>query len=424
MVAAVGGWDLVLTGGRVIDPAAGRDGRFDVAIAGGKIAAVAPDLPAEGARQAIDVGGKLVLPGMIDTHAHVTRHVTGSFGLEPDMVGVESGVTTLVDQGGPSCMTLPAFRRYVAGSSRSRMLCFISCYLVGGLEGHMYPDLYGPSGVNVDHTVRVAKANLDMVKGIKAHAEIGGASRWGLEVIKLGKQISRRTGLPLYIHLGQLWPTRDGATIDADEVVRELMPLMEEGDVLAHPFTRHPGGFVSQETGEVHPVVWEALDRGVTVDVGHGSHFSFDMASRVLEAGIKPFTLGADMHGYNVVDPAGDIDEAIRSDNPFYGRAPFNLTVAMTELLALGMPLPEIVATVTANPAVMLKMTDSIGTLGIGMDADISVIEERRGRFTLTDNSGASMPTDTLLAPVFCLRAGTRIDAVSPLIPPAETLAA
>ena len=228
------------------------------------------------------------------------------------------------------------------------------------MEGHYYPDLYGPTGVNVDHTVRAIAENRDLVKGIKGHAEIGGASRWGLEVIKLAKEIARQSGLPLYIHLGQLWPTKDRTIIDADEYVRQLAPLMEEGDILAHPFTRHPGGFVSAETGEVHPVIWEALERGVTVDVGHGSHFSFDMARRALDAGIRPFTLGADMHGYNVRAPQPGMSKDEKESNPFAGVAPFNLTIAMTELLALGLELDEVIATVTANPAKLIAM-DEIG---------------------------------------------------------------
>ena len=280
--------------------------------------------------------GKIVTAGMIDTHAHVYQHVTGRFGLNADMVGVRSGVTTVVDQGGPSCMTIPGFRHFVVEKSETRVLCFISAYLVGGLEGHLYPSLYGPDQVDVKATIRAARANADIVRGVKAHAEIGGASRWGLEVIKLGKRISSELGVPLYIHLGQIWPVKDGATIDPDEVVRALMPLMEPGDVLAHPFTRHPGGFVSATTGEVHPVVWAALERGVTVDVGHGSHFSFEMARRTIAAGIRPHTLGADMHGYNVRVP-GDGDAAARQDNPFSGVAPFNLTHAMTELMTLGL---------------------------------------------------------------------------------------
>lgn len=415
-------FDTLLRGGRVIDPARGFDGPADVAVTGGRIAAVAPGLPPDAAREVIDVAGKLVIPGMIDTHGHVYQHVTGRFGLAPDLVGVGSGVTTVVDQGGPSCMTLPGFRNFIAVPAETRVLCFISAYLVGGLEGHLYPELYGPDQVNVDATVKAARDNPDLVRGIKAHAEIGGASRWGLEVIKLGKQIARGAGLPLYIHLGQLWPTKDSATIDADEVVRALVPLMEPGDILAHPFTRHPGGFISAETGEVHPVVWEALARGVRVDVGHGSHFSFDMARRTLEAGIKPYTLGADMHGYNVRVP--DASAEAVSGNPFFGVAPFNLTNAMTKLLALGVPLADVVATVTSNPAEMLGLQDQIGTLQPGWEADVSVLDVLDGRFELRDNSGVVVMAPQMLTPLFALKAGRRFDAVSPLVPAPMAMAA
>ena len=412
-------FDLVLTGGTIIDSVTGLNGRYDLAVSGGKIAALEPDLSQAPARERIDLAGKIVTAGMIDTHAHVYEHVTGRFGLNPDMVGVRSGVTTLIDQGGPSCMTIGGFRHYLVNTVDSRLLCFISCYLVGGLEGHLYPDLYGPTGVNIDHTVRVAKENLDIVRGIKAHAEIGGQSRWGLDVIKTGREIARQTGLPLYIHLGQLWPSlEEGPVPDADELIRELVPIMEPGDVLAHPFTRHPGGFVSKE-GEVHPIVFEAIERGVRVDVGHGSHFSFEVAKRVLDTGVRPFTLGADLHGYNVKVPPAGMDKAVREENPFFGVAPFSLTVAMTELLTLGMSLEDVIATVTANPAVMVRMQDEIGTLQVGRQADVSVLEILNGRFKLSDNSGVEVVTDKLIRPVFCLRAGVCHDSDSPLIPDA-----
>ncbi len=414
--------DILLRGGRVIDPANHRDGLADVGIKDGKIVAVEAGLTDADAGQVIDVAGKLVIPGMIDTHGHIYQHVTGKFGLAPDMVGVQSGVTTVVDQGGPSCMTLPGFRHFIAEPAKTRVLAFISAYLVGGIEGHLYPALYGPEQVNVAHTVRVARENPDLVRGVKAHAEIGGASRWGLDVIRLGKEISSQVGLPLYIHLGQLWPEKEGTHIDPDELVRELVPLMDRGDVLAHPFTRHPGGFISDETGEVHPIVWAALERGVTVDVGHGSHFSFEMARRTLQAGIKPYTLGADMHGYNV--KVSEAKSADRAANPFAGVAPFNLTNAMTKLLALGMTLPDIVATVTSNPAAMLGLSDSIGSLRPGMEADVSVLDVLDGAFELADNSGARMTSAQMIMPDFCLRAGTRYDAVSPLVPPAIAIAA
>ncbi len=331
---------------------------------------------------------------------------------------MRSGVTTIVDQGGPSCMTLGGFRHYVAATSKTNLYCFISTYLVGGLEGHMYPDLYGPTGVNIEHTVRVARDNLDIVRGVKAHAEIGGQSRWGLEVIKTGKQIARELDLPLYIHLGQLWPSiEEGPVPDPDELIQELVPIMDAGDILAHPFTRHPGGFVSEQ-GEVHPIVFEAIDRGVKVDVGHGSHFSFSVAKKVLEAGIKPFTLGADMHGYNVTVPPEGLDKETREANPFFGVAPFNLTIAMTKLLALGISFQDVVATVTTNPAIMLGKSDELGTLDIGRRADISVLDILEGKFKLFDNSGVEVITNELIQPVMCLKDGIVYDADSSLIPP------
>ncbi|WP_425405492.1 amidohydrolase/deacetylase family metallohydrolase [Hwanghaeella sp.] len=412
-------YETIIENGRVIDPMTGRDGAFDVAINDGKIAAVEPSLRESRALNRMDASGHVVIAGMIDTHAHVYQHVTGRFGLEPDLVGVRSGVTTLIDQGGPSCMTLGGFRHFISEPAASRVLAFISCYLVGGLEGHLYPELYGPNGVNADHTIRVALENKDLVKGIKAHAEIGGQSRWGLDVIKIGAEIARETDLPLYIHLGQLWPTDDSGRIpDADELIQELVPIMKPGDVLAHPFTRHPGGFVSA-TGEVHPILLEAVhQKQILVDVGHGSHFSFDAARRVLDAGIKPYTLGADMHGYNVSIPDGESD-SVRTSNPFFGVAPFNLTIAMTELLYLGLSLPEVVAMVTSHPAKLLRMEDRIGSLQPGYEADISVLKVESGKFKLSDNTGANVTSKCLVRPAYCLRAGVKYDADSVFIPDA-----
>ena len=347
-------FDLLLRGGRVIGPASGIDGIKDVAIRNGKIAAVQSDILPTSAREVIDVTGKLVLPGLIDTHAHVYQYVTGRFGMNADMVGVQSGVTTLVDQGGPSCMTLPGFRHFIAEPAKSRVYAFLSAYLVGGLEGHYYPNLYSPDGVDIDATVKSATANRDLVRGIKAHAEIGGFARWGIRVIEMAAEIGRRADLPVYVHFGQLWGLPESGTNgeDVDTILERVIPLLREGDVLAHPFTRHPGGFVNRE-GEVHPVIQAALDRGLKVDVGHGSHFSYRLARKAIAAGIIPTTLGADIHGYNthVPAPAGTPDEHEDDENhPFAGQAKFSLVQAMSSMMALGLTLEQVVPMVTSQP--------------------------------------------------------------------------
>src|SRR5246500_3589972 len=248
-------YDLLLRGGHVICPASGIDGVRDVAVRDGRIAPIDQTILPSSARETIDVSGKLVLPGLIDTHAHVYQYVTGRFGLNPDMVGVRSGVTTVIDQGGPSCMTLPGFRHFIVEAAATQVLAFLSAYLVGGLEGHYYPNLYSPAGVDIDATVASANANKDIVRGIKGHAEIGGFARWGIRVLEMAAEIGRRADLPLYVHFGTLWTLPDSGPNgeDADTILERVIPLLKAGDVLAHPFTRHPGGFVNRK-GEVHKV--------------------------------------------------------------------------------------------------------------------------------------------------------------------------
>ena len=416
-------YDLLLKGGRVICPASGIDGNYDVAIRDGRIAAVERNIVPADSIAVVHVPGKLVLPGLIDTHAHVYQYVTGRFGLDPDMVGVRSGVTTVVDQGGPSCMTLPGFRHFIVEKSATRVLAFLSAYLVGGLEGHYYPDLYSPTAVNIEATVTSALANKDLIRGIKGHAEIGGFARWGIKVMEMAAEIGRRSDLPLYVHFGTLWglPESGANGEDADTILERVIPLLRQGDVLAHPFTRHPGGFVN-ERGDVHQVIRAALDQGLKVDVGHGSHFSYRVARKALAAGITPHTLGADMHGYNtqVPPPPGTPQQHYDDENhPFIGQARFSLTQAMSSMMALGLSLAEVVTMVTINPAQMLGFADRIGALKVGYEADVSVLSDDRGRFTLRDNERTEVVADRLLRPVFCLRGGKRFDADSPILPQA-----
>ena len=409
---------LLLKGGRVLDPASGLDGVRDVLVTNGRVGEIAPRVDAPDA-ESIDCTGRLVLPGLIDTHAHVYEHVTGRFGLNADLCGVQSGVTTLVDQGGPSCMTLPGFRNFIAAPATTRVVAFLSAYLVGGLEGHYYSALYRPDCLDIEATVRAAEANLDLVKGIKAHAELGGFARWGVEVIKSAAEIGRRARLPVYIHFGQLWPLphQDGKTVDPDSILTQVLDLMKPDDILAHPFSRHPGGFVSK-SGGLHPLVREAVARGLKIDVGHGSHFSFNVARTVLDAGILPDTLGADMHGLNTRTAAAKLASHDADDaHLFAGKTRFSLVSAMTSMMALGLSLEQVVPMVTSNAARMLGLQKEVGHLRVGGIADISVLSDEAGQWTLKDNEGTEVRATRRLEPLFCLRAGELFRATAPILP-------
>jgi dihydroorotase len=417
-------YDLVLRGGRVIDPANGVDGRLDVAIRDGVIAAVEPAIERPRARKALDVRDRLVVPGMIDTHAHVYQHVTGAFGMNPDLVGIRSGVTTVIDQGGAAPLTIQGFRKFIVEPAATRVLAFISNYLVGGLVGHRHTELYGPHGVNVRETVKAIAANRDIVKGIKAHAEIGGYSRWGIETLRLAKQASREADVPVYVHLGRLWAEADGRPVDPDVVVPETLPLLDPGDIIAHPFTKNIGAFVSRE-GKVHPLVFEAIARGVRVDVGRGGHMSFAAARIVLDAGIVPFTVGADIHGYTINRPedgswdAGYFDErTARRAQPraIGGSAVFSLVQVMNELIALGIPLRDVIAMVTVNAATAARLGDALGALTPGRVADVSVLAHDTGRWSLRDSLGATLTATERLRPELTLKAGIVHAADSPLL--------
>lgn len=164
----------------------------------------------------------------------------------------------------------------------------------------------------------------------------------------------------------------------------------------------------------------EALARGLKVDVGHGSHFSFHMARITLDAGVLPDTLGADMHGYNthVPQPAGTPDQHSDQSHMFFGKQRFSLVSAMTSMLALGIPLDHVVRMVTSNVVKNLGLPEELGSLRPGSPADVSVLNDERGRFTLRDNEGTAVTTDRALSPAFCIRDGVRFEADASILPP------
>lgn len=416
-------FDTIIKAGRVIDPATGHDGVADIAIRRGKIVAIEKNLSARQGKTVVDAKNHLVLPGLIDTHGHIFEHVSGEFGLNPDAVGVYSGVTAVCDQGGPSPLTVGGFKKFIAEPAKTDVRCFLSSYLAGGLYGHRYVDLYGPVGIDVGAIEQSYAENPDLICGLKIHAEPGGYSRWGMKSLKKARLASKATGLPLYVHLGTLWPEKNGKPIDVQKLVAETVPLLSEGDILAHPFTRHDGGFVSK--GKIHPVLIEALDRGVKLDVGRGSHFSYENAKTVIEAGIVPDTLGADLHGYNArAESVYNVNGQFRPEEepdvvddsvPF--SPTFSLIHCMSEMLALGLPLNHVVAMVTSNAAAMLRKSETMGSLQPGRVADVSILKMTSGRYSFADGAGNTFTGNKRLKPHVTMRKGKLYEPVSDLLP-------
>ncbi len=382
-------YDLVITGGRLFDPDATLDGPGDLAIQGGKIAALGPDLAAA-ARQTVSAAGLWVLPGLIDLHVHAFEYAT-DYGVPPDAVGVRSGVTTIVDQGSAGPLNLPAFRKFIAEPAATETLLFLNISAVGTAKGSMLPALHGPDSVELDATIAAIENNRDLVRGIKTHAEMGGMARWGTAVLALARQAADATRVPLYVHTGQLIDPGDRPLPPPESVLPRALPFLRAGDILAHCFTKEAGGVVSA-AGRVNPAAREALERGVRLDVAHGAHFSFNAAEAALAAGVRPYLVSSDVHA--------DFSRP-HSRTAYYG-----LTQTMSKLLALGLGLDEVVPMATSHPAEVLGESGRLGSLRVGYQADVTVVALEEADHLFRDMAGETRLGRHRLVPRLAVKAG------------------
>src|SRR5262245_16481869 len=278
-------YDLVLKGGRVVDPSSGLDGVQDVAVQGGTIARIAPAIPASEASRVIEVGGKIVTPGLIDLHAHVFEGVTRN-GVHPDLGGVYSGVTTIVDAGSSGAATFPAFPRHILPQCHTEIIPFLHICQTGLATS---PDIIAERSINLDDTLRVAAEHRGLIAGIKARMVSPALEIMGMEMPRLARRAARESGTKLMVHIGDTEKRYD------PKVIHALLPLLEEGDILTHYFTANPGG-VLDANGKLVAEAYEAADRGVWFDTAHGrKNFSFDVGRRVIDQGLLPHCISTDL---------------------------------------------------------------------------------------------------------------------------------
>lgn len=389
-------FDLVIAGGRVIDPASGLDAAADIGVVDGKIAAVAKaadgGLAASGAAKRIDATGKLVCPGLIDIHTHVYEYVT-NFGVWADDGGVGVGATTIVDAGSTGPWTFGGFKAHVVDRAATDVRAFVSINVAGALMGGMKGDvLHGPAMTDVDAVIAAVAKYPHVIRGIKCHGESGAYSHWGTEVFAKAAEAGRATGLPLYVHTGELFPVIEAQRPAPRSVLAGFLPHLKPGDVLAHVYSNMPDG-ICGEDDSVPDALKAALDKGVRVDIGYGINFSYRIARMLMAQGIFPYTVSSDLHGdFNSYHDLSKLN--------------YSLPGAMSRLLGLGMPLAEVIRAATEHPAQVIGESGELGTLALGTIADISILEMRREPWRLLDGRYESLEVDARLIPWQTLRAG------------------
>ena len=370
--------DLLIAGGVVLDPGNGRHGRGDIAIVDGRIAATGPNLPATAAGDVLDASDLLVVPGLVDLHVHVYPGVA-DLSIEADPTCLSRGVTTAVDAGSAGANTFAGFRRLVVGPSRGRVLAYLNISAMGQIDPFL-GELHDLRFADPERAAAVASANPDVVVGFKVRVSEMLAGPNGLAGLDRAIEAGRATGLPVMVHIG-------GTPFGIEDVVGRLRP----GDVVTHAYTGWQPGGIMTDAGRVVAAVREARARGVRFDVGHGAgSFTWPVAEAALADGFRPDTISSDLHRFNVAGPVHD------------------LVTTLSKFLLLGLSLDDVIAMATAAPAAALGMTGRVGALGVGADADVTLLRLEEGRFQLTDSAGTVREARRRLVPVAVVRAGVR----------------
>jgi dihydroorotase len=353
-------YDLILRGGRVIDPSQKLDALTDVAFAGGKVAQIGPGLKADGDCDVRDLAGAIVSPGLIDLHTHVYWGGT-SLGIDAEDFCRRSGVTTAVDTGSAGPGNFAGFRKHVIERSQVRILAYLHVSFAG-IYAFSWRVMVGESEeirlmAPID-AAEVANANRDIIVGIKVRVGARASGRSGTVPLDIALQVAEEVGLPVMAHIDDPPPSYE-------EVLARLRP----GDVLTHAFRPYPNAPVTAQ-GTVKQAVTAARRRGVLFDIGHGKgSFAFKTARAMLANGFFPDTISSDVHALCINGPA------------------FDQVTTMSKFLCLGMPLADVIAASTVNAAFALKRPE-LGSFKPGCVGDATILSVQEGRFDYVDVVG------------------------------------
>lgn len=371
-------FDLLIKGGKVIDPSQELEEICDVAVRDGKIARLEHDIPVGQARQVIDATGKIVTPGLIDIHTHVFPYV-GPYGIEPDPYCVTRGVTTALDAGTSGAFTFPAFRKFVISSAATRVRALLHIVSIGMVTGStpQMGELEDLRYCDPQLAVRVAEENRDLIVGFKIRFSEKYTGPNDLEGLKRARAAADQAQLPLMTHIGGSFTP-----------LPQLLALLKKGDVVTHSFNSLPHGILDP-AGKVTSEVLQARQRGVLFDVGHGAgSFSFDVMEKCMQQEFLPDTISTDLYSANIHGPV------------------YDLPTTLSKFLLLGMSPQEVLMRCTVNAAKTFNFGAEIGTLKPGAEGDVSILDLVAGDFTFTDSGGKTRAGRQKLQPVVTVRAG------------------
>lgn len=384
-------YDLLLKGGHVLDPGQGIDAQLDVAVSGGRIVALEPDIAPTEATQVLDVGGtdRYVVPGLIDMHTHVAYGATtdgvGMGCCDPDYIGVQAGVTTVLDAGSVGVANLGVVATHVRPKAKTRILCYVNV----GSYAHTMPgfaDVNSLDEINRDAITRCITSNPGLVQGVKLRMVGPIMNERGEEVVDLARAIAAEHHLPLMVHIGDMQATGRPAPERIDELTQYLLRNLGEGDILTHLCTPHHGGVLDTSRRPI-PELAEAHATGVVLDSALGrGNFGYEVAAHQAQLGVMPDTISSDL-------TAG-------------GLSFHSLTECMAKFMAIGYSLSDVIRMTTANAAVAVGEQDTIGALAVGREADITVLDQVTGDYKFVDTIGTAFRGQHGLVPVQTIRAG------------------
>jgi dihydroorotase len=359
-------FDLILKGGRIIDPSQNLDRIADIGFAAGKVARIAADLAADAGTDVRDVSGRIVSPGLIDLHTHVYWGGT-SLGIDAEEFCRTSGVTTCIDTGSAGPGNFAGFRKHVIDASAVRILAYLHVSFAG-IYAFSKTVMVGESEelrlMAPAEAVQVAEANRDVIVGIKVRVGRNAGGTSGTAPLDIALQAANEAGLPVMCHI-------DFPPPSYEDVLQRLRP----GDVLTHAFRPFPNAPVNHQ-GRVKEAVLAARQRGVLFDIGHGKgSFAFKTARGMLANGFYPDTISSDVHALCIDGPA------------------FDQVTTLSKFLCLGMPLNDVIAATTVNAAMALKRPE-LGSLKPGSIGDATILSVRQGEFDYVDVVGEHMAGD------------------------------